>query len=505
MARTRGAGRRRTALRWLGDAAALLPLVVVLPWLASLDGGRGLAGTWPLALACVVALPVAWSEVRRLPRVAVVLLAMWGGALVLGVVASRYRADMVVPLLQYTIAPVLLLATRRVWRRSWGPAALLGILGVAVARYQIRSWMDWWAQTEGGTGYWRPLSWRNPSAALTGMFGVWFLGTALMSRRLVRIGLGLLAATAFAGTWLSSSRAGLVVTAGAMLVVVAVGVRAARVHGRTVLAPLATAGAVVLVTAVTVAGLLSMQPAGTAQAVASRDQSVEQNTLARIEHSEAALGMFLDRPWAGQGLGSYKSLAREWNDPEGNLTSSAHDEYAEVAGETGILGRACPPRRAGWTGVDGSGGAAPTAPPRLVDRRAAGPRRRRHRRRRAVPRPQRRRLRLELPGPQWDGRHGGRHAAARPGWWTGRGGGCSVRRPVSWPASSSPAWDWRRWSARGPAPWQDATELAAARSALDAGRPERGAARPPASALAWNPASPDGPLSPGPRHLRRRR
>lgn len=324
--------------RWVGDLSAVVPLLVVLPGLANLDGGRGLAGTWPLALGAAVALPVAWLEVRRLPRVAVTLLATWTTALVLGVVASRYRADMVVPLLQYTIAPVLLLSTRRVWRRPWGPGVLLGLLGLALARYQVRSWLDWWAQTEGGTGFWRPLSWRNPSAALTGMIGVWFLGVGLMSTRLVRVGFALLAVMAFAGTWLSSSRAGLAVAVGAAAIVVALAVRAAGVHGRPVLVPLATAAGVVLATAGLVGGLLSMQPAGSEQALTTREQGVGQNTRARIEHSEAALGMFLDRPLTGQGLGSYGQLARQWNDPEGILTSSAHNEYAEVAGETGVLG-----------------------------------------------------------------------------------------------------------------------------------------------------------------------
>ena len=330
--------RGASAIGWLGDLVALAPLVVLLPGLTGMDGGRGLAGTWPLALAAALALPVAWTEVRRLPRPAVALLATWTAALAVGVVAARYRSDMVLPLLQYTIAPTILLATRRVWRRPWAPGVVLALLGFALARYQVRSWLDWWAQTEGGTGFWRPLSWRNPSAALTGMMGVWLLGAGLMSARVVRVGLGLLAATAFAGAWLTSSRAGVVVTVGAAVVAVAIAVRAAHHHGRSVLAPILTAVAVLATTGAFVAGLLAMQPSGSDQAIAARDQEVSHNLFARIEHSEAALGMFADRPLAGQGLGSYRRLAPGWTDPEGNLTSSAHNEYAEVAGETGVLG-----------------------------------------------------------------------------------------------------------------------------------------------------------------------
>lgn len=328
----------RPVLVWALDLAALLPLMVVLPGLTDQDGGRGIAATWLLGMAAATALPVVWCEVRRLPRVAVVLLTAWAGSLVLGVAAANHRADMVLPLLQYSIAPVLVLAARRVWRRPWGPAVLVGLLAAALARYQVRSWLDWWAQTSGGTGLWRPLSWRNPSAALTGIFGVWFLGVSLMSTRVVRVGVGLLAATGFAGTWLSSSRAGLAVTTASAVVVTVVAVRAARVHGHSVLDAVATATFVALATAGVVAGLLAMQPQGSGQALASRDQSVERNTLARLEHTEAALGMFLDRPLTGQGLGSYDTLAFQWNDSNGNLTSSAHNEYAEVAGETGVLG-----------------------------------------------------------------------------------------------------------------------------------------------------------------------
>lgn len=334
---TEGAGRGWLVRRWAGDLAALAPLVVGIAGIADLDGGRGLAGTWPLALSAAVATPAVLGELRRLPRAAVVTLAAWLGGLVLGVVFAVVREHAVVPLLQYTIAPIVVLATRRVWRRPWAPGVLLLVLLVAFGRYQERAWSIWWARTEAGEGLWRTLSWRNQSAALTGMFGVWFLGAALASRRLVRAGLVLAAVTGLAGTWLSSSRAGLAVTLAAAAIAVVLGWRSALGRGEAWWRPAVPVLAAVVGTAMLVAALLGMQPSGSADPLGSRDQDVGQNTLARVEHTEAALGMFADRPLTGQGLGSYRDLMREWNDPNGNLTGSAHDEYAEVAGEAGVL------------------------------------------------------------------------------------------------------------------------------------------------------------------------
>jgi hypothetical protein len=326
--------------RWVGDLAALTPLVVAVVGLAARDGGRGLAGTWLLALATAVALPAVLGEVRRLPRVATWVLGAWCGALALGALFAVHREHMVLPLLQYTIAPVLVLATRRLWRRPWAPAVLLLVLVVGLGRYQERAWSVWWAKTDvGGEGLWRPLSWHNQSAALTGMFGVWFLGAALASTRLVRWGLGVLAASALAGTWLSSSRAGLASTNMPGLVALAMGWRSARARGESPWRLVATATALVVLTAAMVTGLLAMQSTGTSsQPLASRTQSVEQNTRARVEHTQAALRMLADRPLVGQGLGSYGAMMREFNDPEGNLTSSAHDEYVEAGAENGVLG-----------------------------------------------------------------------------------------------------------------------------------------------------------------------
>lgn len=332
------ADRRAAALRWAGDAAAAAPIVVVLLVLANRDGGHGLAATLTLGLSSVVALPAVLGQLRWWPRTATVLLTTWLAALVVGTTFATYRADMVLPLLQYAIAPVLVLSASRLWTRSWAPAGLVLLLVVAFGIHQERAWSVWWAKAEFGGGRWAPLSWHNQSAALTGMFGVWFLGASLASTRLVRGGLAVLAATGFAGTWLSSSRGGVAVTVGAAAIAVVLGWRSSRARGEASWRPALVVVTVGALTALVVAGLLGMRPDDARQPIADRDLSAVRTGLARVEHSEAALGMWADRPLTGQGPGSYATLARQWNDSSGNLTSSAHNEYAEVAGELGLLG-----------------------------------------------------------------------------------------------------------------------------------------------------------------------
>jgi O-antigen ligase len=338
-------GRVVAARRWAGDIAAVVPLAAALLWLPGRDGGWGLPTVTVLAVACLPALAPAALEVQRLPRVAQWLLAAWGVGLAIGVVFAVHRADAVRPLLEYTVAPVILLATLRILRRPWGPGALLvGLLG-AFARYQYDAFLSWWGWSETGRARWAPLSWWNQSAALMGMLGVLILGVAITSRRIVRIGLAALAGTAFAGVWLSGSRAGLAVTAGAVVVTIAVAGRSLGTGAGRWWSALATATASLAATALVVAGLLSMLattdgvagPAGGRDRIARADQSLEQNTDARLVWWAAAAEMWLDRPLTGQGVGSFGPLAFQWSDDTSGLSSSAHNEYLEVLAESGPL------------------------------------------------------------------------------------------------------------------------------------------------------------------------
>jgi len=337
---------RASARRWAGDVAAVVPLVVALLWLPGRDGGWGLQAVTVLAVACLPALLPAAFEVPRLPRVAQWLLAVWGVGLGLGLALAVHRAEAVRPVLEYTVAPVIVLATLRVLRRPWGPGAVLvGLLG-AFARYQYDAFLTWWGWSYTGSARWAPLSWWNQSAALMGMLGVLLLGVAMTSRRVVRLGLAALAATALAGVWLSGSRAGLAVTVGAVVLTVVLAARfQAAGAGRWWSAALTATGTLVLTVAVVVGLFAMLAPTGTGAGtatggrdrIARADQSVAQNTDARLAWWASAAGMWRDRPATGQGIGSFGPLAFQWSDDTGGLSSSAHNEYLEVLAEAGPL------------------------------------------------------------------------------------------------------------------------------------------------------------------------
>lgn len=327
---------RPELFRWAGDAISLTILAAVLLWWEMHDGGRNRPQLVVVSVLCLLAAPVLIDETRRLaPAVRWILAAYALGWLVaLGFAVDRH--DWVHPLLTYGTVPAVGLVTRRIWRRPWGPTVLLALLMVAFGRYTFRSWLQWWGNTmRESQPLWMPLSWRNQSGALMGAFGLLFLGIAWCGRRIVRLGLVLLAGAAFAGVWLSSSRGAIAFTAVAATAMLVAGLRSLPGRSDRVGIVLTSLGS--LVAAVVVAFLLlSMLPPGSADPLASRDQAAAGNAVARINHMQAALRMFADRPLVGQGPGSYEVMALDFTDPDANLTSSAHDEYVEVLGEGGL-------------------------------------------------------------------------------------------------------------------------------------------------------------------------
>lgn len=338
-----GGDRLRTARRWAGDLTALAVLLVVFVWWTEHDGGRAFR---PLVLGGTIALaavPVALVEIRRLPRTARLLLAAWGIGLLLAVGFAQERGGMVRPLMAHGLLGLTLLSTLRIWRRRWGPAALVGILLVALGRYWYRGFLQWWGGTmlEDGSPSWLALSWRNQSAALMGGLATLLTGGALLTRRVVSLGFGLAAAASLGTVFLTGSRAGTVMVVVALGLTVAAaaaaqapsaGSRWRTIGGRTAAIVLGAAAIVVVLTAMTAGGTGGGQP------LANRDQAATLNALARLRHMEAAAGMFAHQPVTGQGLGSYRTMALEHTSPDANLTSSAHNEYVEMLGETGALG-----------------------------------------------------------------------------------------------------------------------------------------------------------------------
>lgn len=213
----------------------------------------------------------------------------------------------------------------------------LALFMVAFGRYSFRSWMQWWGSTMLDTQpRWMPLSWHNQSGALMGAFAVLFLGVALTTRRIVGFGMVLLAGAAGAGVWLSSSRGALGFTAIAATAVLVVALRGDRTPGYVKRASLVAGGTAATAVAVVFA-LLSMLPSGVETPLGSRAGTAAENAVARVNHIEAGVRMFIDRPVVGQGPGSYGVMALDFTDPDANLTTSAHNEYVEVLGEGGLV------------------------------------------------------------------------------------------------------------------------------------------------------------------------
>ena len=329
---------RAEALAWTGDAVSLLLLAGVLLWWEMHDGGRNRPHAVAVAVLALVTAPVVLAEARRVgPRFAILLGAYglgWLGALAFAV----DRHDWIDTLVVLALVPYVGLAARRIWRRPWGPTVLVVLLLLAFGRYTYRSWLQWWGNTmRGSQPLWMPLSWRNQSGALMGTFGVLFLGIAWCSRRVVRIGLALLAGTALAGVWLSSSRGAIVFTAAATVVMLVVALRSLPSTSARIGVVVTTVGAACAAAVLSLL-LVAMLPAGSSTPIESREEAASQNAGLRFRHMEAALRMFGDRPLVGQGPGSYGVMALDFTDPDANLTTSAHDEYVEVLGEGGLLG-----------------------------------------------------------------------------------------------------------------------------------------------------------------------
>lgn len=323
-------------------------LGTVLWWLAGHDGGRHLQESLPLAWVAAAFLPWAPSEFRRIPRTGVVLIAALMLGAMVSIVFGTVRAGFEPAAVTFATTVVTGLSAHRVWRRDWGPAAMLLLLVVGFGLYWQRSFMQWWGGAGSAGTQWLALSWHNQSGTLMAAFGLLFLGLALVGRRLLVPAGVLLSAGGFAGLWLSGSRGALAAALVGLGVVAVIGVGKAGL-GRAV----AIAGATIALTIVVVGWLTFVRAdvAGTAGGVTStsspadplrqplleRDQDAGSNALRRFQHMQAALGMFADRPLTGHGLGSYGSIAIRWSSPDANLTTYAHNRYAQTLGEGGLV------------------------------------------------------------------------------------------------------------------------------------------------------------------------
>ncbi|HEX9888920.1 MAG TPA: hypothetical protein VGA69_05550, partial [Nitriliruptorales bacterium] len=203
-----------TKRRFVGDLVALVPLVAMLLWMSTHDGGNEARFLQLASGLVLLASPVAVLEARHLPRLVRWSLGLYTVGLVLALAFAGDRNEWVSTTLVLTVVPICGLAAHRIWRRTWGPVALLGLLGLAFGAYFYRSFLAWWGDSMiGRVPLWRPLSWHNQSAMLMGGFGVLGLGLAGVGRRFVA-GIGVvLAGCGLAGAWLAGSRGALMATA----------------------------------------------------------------------------------------------------------------------------------------------------------------------------------------------------------------------------------------------------------------------------------------------------
>ncbi len=326
-----------TGLRWAGDATSIILLIAVLWWLSYHDGGVGGTSLARVGLLALAAVPSAVAELRRIPTSVRILVGSWAIGLIASLAFAAERSGFAFDTITYSLIPLVGLAVHRIWRQRWGPPALASLLMVSFGLYWREAFLSWWGLSlmEGRQPEWRVLSWHNQSGTLMVAFGLLFGGLAMAGRRLIAMLFGLAAAAAFAGAWLAGSRGAVVVLVLGGLVLFVATVRA-----RGWVPALRRSVVLVIASFAIASGLLwfagSQSGTEVARVVSASGDPAEHNFLRRFLHMDAALGMFADSPLTGQGVGSYRNMALPFTSPESNLTSSAHNEYAEVLGEGGL-------------------------------------------------------------------------------------------------------------------------------------------------------------------------
>jgi O-antigen ligase len=323
------AGRRRFGI---GDGNAVLILLLLTAHLAGQDGGRPIPTlAWAVAGAAVLALPLL-TGLRGLSRTTLVLLVGVAAGPGMAWAVAPYRAGGARPMLVAVATVLAFLAARHLWRLPWGPTALAVLIGTMLVRAWYGAFLAWWGSgMGGGRPQWLALSWHNQSGTLMAVGAVLGLSAALLGSRRVAAGGAAFGGALAAAAWLSGSRGAIL--AGVLgLVVVLVAARG-RGIGRLLRASLAMG----LIAVVATVALGALAPSGH-QPLSAREQTAEHNLSARLGHAEAAARMAIAHPLTGTGPGSYRWASMEVYRDDTNLTASAHNEYLEAFGETGLIG-----------------------------------------------------------------------------------------------------------------------------------------------------------------------
>lgn len=297
-------------------------------WSVTDGGGGELTGeVVTAALALVVALLPAVVEARRLSVFGASVLAAYGTGLVMSITFGSIRSDVLHPAMIYAAMPIVALVVIRIWRRRWGPGALMAILALVFMRLWWLGFMAWWgsALSSAESVFWQVVPGLNQSAVLMGSLGVLFTGAAVMAAsRRAAVAWCVVAGLGLSASWLGGSRGTLIAVAVGLTVILFL------TRGLGIVRSIATVilAALIVILLTTVAGI--DQPFGS-----KRDLGF--TSTARLGHSAAATGMFIDRPVVGFGPGSYRLAAVEYSTGAVHPTAHAHNEYLELFAEGGIV------------------------------------------------------------------------------------------------------------------------------------------------------------------------
>jgi hypothetical protein len=330
------------------DVIAVGLLATALVGMAFLDGGGHPVRVTPVAILGLLAVPVAARQLHRLRLPVATLLVLWSIGLMLSFAFAVERTDFVHPMMVLGLMPILALVTLYVWKRPFGPVALLVIFGLGFGVSWGHGFLDWLGVVEtpvdslGPPPAWRErawmaVSWHNQSGMLMAAYGLLFAGIALFGRPKVAVAAGAVTAAGLAAAWLSASRGALLAALVGVGVVAIMSARAAGLR-TTVLRLAAIMFATVTVAVVLLAAQPSPEPRSLAGPIAEReDVTSPVHVSQRFHHWAAAWNMFIDRPVTGHGPGSYREIAPEHTSPRGNLTTHAHNVYLDAFAEGGTV------------------------------------------------------------------------------------------------------------------------------------------------------------------------
>jgi len=314
----------------IGDSLAFVTLAATTVALVTRDGGTRAPLLWTIPLIMLVATPMMLAEFKHLPRLARII----SGALLIGmiinVVAAGSRSGYAVAATTLYLLIATVFATHRLMRNPRGSVIILTLVGaaflwswqLAASAYMGSIWSDVVAR-------WLPLSWHNQSSVLMGAPGLFLLGVSMRHpNKGIAVGSGIVGSLGLSAVWLTGSRGGLIAAGlglAALLLMIRTKGQAAQIAAGLGLAFLVTFA------------LLGAASDEGSSGVADRAEPAAQTAQFRVDHWRAGVGMFVDQPLTGTGLGSYGPVAPQFAPPETPLTAFAHNELVEHLGEGGLL------------------------------------------------------------------------------------------------------------------------------------------------------------------------